>query len=190
MSDLIGGLAQAAASQGEQSRPEQAGKQAGGRSFESVLKQGANGDAADHGGASPAPTRHSPDAPAGVSGAQLEQFRVSLTKDIQSIDPAGSSRNDFYRDLIDGRTRSGMLKEAMSGVGGAETKTDVREYLKGTEEEWHAVEAIMKSDKELSTGQLLGLQARLYQVSQHVEVMSKVVDQVTGGIKTVLNTNV
>jgi hypothetical protein len=39
-------------------------------------------------------------------------------------------------------------------------------------------------------GELLGLQARLYQVSQQVEVMSKVIDQVTGGIKTILNTTV
>ena len=44
--------------------------------------------------------------------------------------------------------------------------------------------------KNLSPGELLALQARLYQVSQHIEVMSKVVDQMAGGIKTVLNTNV
>jgi hypothetical protein len=37
---------------------------------------------------------------------------------------------------------------------------------------------------------LLGLQARLYQVAQHVEVVSKVIDQVTGGVKTILNTNI
>ena len=48
----------------------------------------------------------------------------------------------------------------------------------------------MMSDRDLSTGELLGLQARLYQVSQHIEVMSKVVDQVTGGIKSILNTNI
>ena len=48
----------------------------------------------------------------------------------------------------------------------------------------------MRSDKDLSSGELLGLQARLYQVSQHIDVMSKVVDQMTSGIKTILNTNV
>ena len=58
------------------------------------------------------------------------------------------------------------------------------------ETDWLNVERIMTSDKGLSTGELLGLQARLYQVSQHVEVVSKVVDQVTGGIKTILNTNI
>ena len=58
------------------------------------------------------------------------------------------------------------------------------------ENEYKAVEDIMKSDKSLSQGELLALQARLYQVSQHIEVMSKVVDQMAGGIKTVLNTNI
>ncbi len=58
------------------------------------------------------------------------------------------------------------------------------------ESEFKQVESIMKSDKNLSPGELLALQARLYQVSQHIEVMSKVVDQMAGGIKTILNTNV
>ncbi len=52
-----------------------------------------------------------------------------------------------------------------------------------TENEWLKLDNIMRSDKELSQGELLGLQARLYQVSQHIDVLSKVVDQMTGGVK-------
>jgi hypothetical protein len=68
--------------------------------------------------------------------------------------------------------------------------TDLRGRFGQIETEWNQVEAIMRSNKDLSTSELLGLQARLYQVTQHVEVLSKVVDQVTGGVKTILNTNV
>jgi hypothetical protein len=78
----------------------------------------------------------------------------------------------------------------MGGVGNTPKGTDLRGQFSKVEGEWHQLESIMKSDKDLSQGELLGLQARLYQVSQHVEVMSKVVDQVTGGVKTILNTNV
>ena len=73
---------------------------------------------------------------------------------------------------------------------GAPANTDLRGRLGQVENEWNQVEQIMRTSPDMSTGELLALQARLYQVSQHVEVLSKVVDQVTGGIKTILNTNV
>jgi hypothetical protein len=78
----------------------------------------------------------------------------------------------------------------MSKSHGAPVGTDLRGRFGQVENEWNQVESVMRSNRELSTTELLGLQARLYQVTQHVEVLSKVVDQVTGGIKTILNTNV
>jgi hypothetical protein len=84
-----------------------------------------------------------------------------------------------------------MLKEAYSKIGNtSKATTDLSGRFTQIESEYKQVESIMRSDKNLSPGELLALQARLYQVSQHIEVMSKVVDQMAGGIKTVLNTNV
>ena len=84
-----------------------------------------------------------------------------------------------------------MLKDAYNNLGKtAKVPSDLRGNLVNTESEWKAVQQIMNSDKNLSQGELLALQQRLYMVSQHVEVMSKVVDQMAGGIKTVLNTNI
>ena len=84
----------------------------------------------------------------------------------------------------------GLLREAMNGVDNTPTGTNLKGMFGKVEGEWFNLEQFMRSDKDLSTGELLGLQARLYQVSQHIDVMSKVVDQMTSGIKTILNTNV
>jgi hypothetical protein len=153
----------------------------GGRSFQDVLgSQNA---------------RHASDSPfaepsAQVSGAQLERMRVELTQRIDNLAPGSSKINALLPELIDSRTRMGLLREAMKGVGPQAKGIDLHGRFAQVENEWLGVESVMKSNKDLSTGELLGLQARLYQVSQHVEVMSKVVDQVTSGIKTILNTTV
>jgi len=151
----------------------------GGRSFESVLQS------------APGNGFNQPQQPAGVSGAQLEQMRVDLARRIDQIPPGTSKINALLPEFIDSRTRMGLLKEAMNSVGtNRRADIDLHGRFAQVENEWSQIESIMRSNQDLSTGQLLGLQARLYQVSQHVEVMSKVVDQVTGGIKTILNTNV
>ena len=143
------------------------------RSFESVLRQDS--------GASPKSPAESAGASApgsgqdvqGVSGARLDRMRTELLP-----------------EWLDSNTRIKLLREAMKSVGGSPTGTDLRGRFGQLEKDWYEIEKVMRSSKDLSQGELLGLQARLYQVSQHIEVMSKVVDQMTGGVKTILNTNV
>ncbi len=152
-----------------------------GRSFESVL-QNTNRDGGDE-ASSTAP-------PATISGAQVEQRSGELTKRLADLPPNSSKITALFPELIDSRTRLGLLKEAIQSVGRTPGSSNLHGRLGHIEERWYQLETIMKSNKDLSMGELLGLQAQLYQVSQHIEVMSKVVDQVTGGIKTILNTNV
>lgn len=104
--------------------------------------------------------------------------------------PAGAPAvQALLPELIGGRRRLELLREAMSRAGRVATANELG-ALRRVEAEWQAVESEMWSGRELGMAELLALQARLYQVTQHIEVLSKVVDQVTGGIKTVLNTNV
>lgn len=163
----------------QQQQPQQQG---GGRSFENVLQNG-GGNNNEGGMALGQPTS--------VPPARLEQFRVDLMQRVGQL-PEGSPRiNALMPEFIDTKTRLGLLKEAVSGMNGTTpANKNVMGSLSNVEGEWNQLDTIMKSNKELSQGELLGVQARLYQVSQHVEVLSKVVDQMTGGIKTVLNTNV
>lgn len=148
----------------------------GGRSFEEVLQK--EGD--------PASVEST-----GISGAKLEKMHRELMQRYNQIPQGTPTASILMPEMIDGQNRLGLLRKAMEGVGsGSPVGTDLRGRFRQVENEWQDVERVLRSNKELSTGELLGLQARLYQVSQHVEVMSKVVDQMTGGIKTILNTNV
>jgi hypothetical protein len=126
----------------------------------------------------------------GVSGAGLEQLRAELAQRLDRIPANDKSLDKIWPELMRTHTRLGMLREAMKGVDQTPTGTNLKGVFGRVESEWFNLEQIMRSDKDLSSGELLGLQARLYQVSQHIDVMSKVVDQMTGGIKTILNTNV
>ena len=186
MADPISGVAHGAISQqldGEKMRQHGG---AGGRSFENVLQQTQEAENPDRQTAVGAVGAERP-----VSGAKLEEMRRDLMQRVGDLPPGASNVSTLLPELIDTRTRLGMLRDVISQSGkGTPAGTDLRGRFGQIENEWNQVEAMMMSNKDLSTTELLGLQARLYQVSQHVEVLSKVVDQVTGGIKTILNTSV
>jgi hypothetical protein len=147
------------------------------RSFETVLN-------------SPKEVKPEPAITENVRTDQLEQLRSDLIKRLDKLSTDSPFHNNLLTEVLDTRTRFGLLKEAMIGINSPGKTSDIKGRFAQIENEWYQLEGIMKSDKDLSTGELLGLQARLYQVSQHIEVLSKAVDQVTNGIKTVLNTNV
>jgi hypothetical protein len=130
-----------------------------------------------------------------TSGAEmqqkLDQMEAELAQKFKQQNQDQSKINKMLPELLDNKTRLSMLKEAYSNIGNTSKVTsDLSGRFSQVETEYKQVESIMHSDKNLSSGELLALQARLYQVGQHIEVMSKVVDQMAGGIKTVLNTNV
>ena len=122
---------------------------------------------------------------------KLDQMEAELADRFRETNQNQNNFNKMLPELLDSKSRLGMLREAYGKLGDTSKVTsDLSGRFTQVENEYKQVEAIMNSDKNLSTGELLALQARLYQVGQHIEVMSKVVDQMAGGIKTVLNTNV
>lgn len=189
MSDMVSGLAgqifQKIADQQTNVRFEQ---RTGGQSFENVLQQtGSTDKVADE--------RSNPNVKTEpVSAQTLEELRIELARQIREIDQSNRTAPDFdklFESMMSGKSRLGMMREVYSEIPNTSKVTnDLPGRFVQVENEYKAVEAIMHSDKNLSSGQLLALQARLYQVGQHIEVMSKVVDQMAGGIKTILNTNV
>jgi hypothetical protein len=186
MADPVSGIVQNVLSQQLEGQRLQQQQQGGaGRSFESVLRQ-QEGGAGPQQGATPETA-----APPPVSGAKIERMRLDLMERVGKLPPGSPNVNALLPELLDSRTRLGMLHDVISksNAPGA-SGPDLRGRFGQIETEWNQVEAVMRSNKDLSTTELLGLQARLYQVTQHVEVLSKVVDQVTGGVKTILNTNV
>jgi hypothetical protein len=189
MADPVSGIAQNVLSQQLEGQRLQQQQQGGaGRSFESVLRQHEGAGAPQQGGA---PPESAAPATPPVSGAKIEQMRLDLMERVNRLPPGSPSAGALLPELLDSRTRLGMLRDVISKSNApGSSQTDLRGRFGQIETEWNQVEAVMRSNKDLSTTELLGLQARLYQVTQHVEVLSKVVDQVTGGVKTILNTNV
>lgn len=122
---------------------------------------------------------------------KLDEMQAELADKFKQTEQQPNKINQMLPELLESKSRFGLLKEAYSNIGNTSKVTsDLSGRLTQVESEYKAVESIMRSDKNLSPGELLALQARLYQVGQHIEVMSKVVDQMAGGIKTVLNTNI
>ncbi len=146
----------------------------GGKSFESVMQQ-------------PAPGQ--PDQVfqqgSGVSGVTLEQLRADLMQRL-----ANPSAGDFGGLFDNARLRISALRDGIHGMSPEQRSPDMLARFSQVESQWTQIEAMLNSDRELSQGELLGLQARMYQLTQNIEILSKVVDQVTGGIKTILQTNV
>ena len=132
------------------------------------------------------------DKPGTETANKLDQIQEDLQKRTQAPDADPARMTKLLQEIMgESGGRMSMLKDAYDKLGKTnKVPSDLRGNLINTESEWNAVQQIMNSDKNLTQGELLALQQRLYMVSQHVEVMSKVVDQMAGGIKTVLNTNI
>jgi len=193
MSDMISGVAgqlfqQILENQTTKQQPQTQNK----RTFESYLQQQDTKTQSDN--QTPTQTVEKTQQPT-TSGTEmqkkLDQMEAELADRFRETNQNQNNFNKMMPELLDSKSRLGMLREAYGKLGDTSKMTsDLSGRFTQVENEYKQVEAIMNSDKNLSTGELLALQARLYQVGQHIEVMSKVVDQMAGGIKTVLNTNV
>lgn len=153
-------------------------------SFENVLQNGSN----------QAAETQSVNGTNGISNPKLETMRLDLIDRYQNLPNGVPKVSAIFPEFVDTKTRMSnfraMLNKAVGSNGNTPQATNVQGRFSQVENEWYQLENIMRSDKDMSQGELLGLQARLYQVSQHVDVLSKVVDQMTSGVKTILNTNV
>ena len=178
MGELATGVVQKQLGGNMQSQEKQALQQTpNGRSFENVLQQN---DGQNQTGK--------------TNDSRLENMRVDLMQRYQELPSGVPKVTAIFPEYMDVKTRMSEFKEvlnkAVGSVGSLPQGTDIQGRFSQVENEWLKLDGVMRSDKELSQGELLGLQARLYQVSQHIDVLSKVVDQMTSGVKTILNTNV
>lgn len=192
MADIVSGILQKQMGGNGQGLEKQLLQQSptGGRSFESHLQQKSGQSAPNIEAQTPNKTNQINR----VGDSKLEPMRVDLMQRYQNLPEGAPKVSAVFPEYLDTKTRMSAFKDilnkAIGSNGNAPQATDVKGRFSQVENEWKNIDTLMRSDKEMSQGELLGLQARLYQVSQHIDVLSKVVDQMTGGIKTILNTNV
>lgn len=153
----------------------------GGRSFENILQNGGN------------QTNQQPENNI-TNDKKLDGMRLDLINRYNNLPDGAPSVSAVFPEYLNTKTNmsafKNILNEALSSGLNTNQSKDVIGKFTNVEKEVGELDQLMRSDKNLSQGELLSLQARLYQVSQHIDVLSKVVDQMTGGVKTVLNTNV
>lgn len=192
MADIVSGILQKQLGGNGQGMEKQMLQQSptGGRSFESHLQQKSGQPAPDTAVQSPNKTNQINR----VEDPKLEPMRVDLMQRLQNLPEGAPKVSAIFPEYLDTKTRMSSFKDilnkAIGSTGSTPQATDVKGRFSQVENEWQQLDTVMRSGKDMSQGELLGLQARLYQVSQHIDVLSKVVDQMTGGIKTILNTNV
>jgi hypothetical protein len=134
----------------------------GGRSFESVLRGGN------------APAGQTPQVPS-VTHAPEPTTQLPLRAEALDV----NVRQELTRLVLneESRTQGGGLFGLVSQIEKANLRSD-------------AVLKELGTNKDLTQGDLLVMQTMVYKAAQSTEVLSKVVDQVTGSVKTILSTNV
>lgn len=138
---------------------------AGGRSFETVLRGGAEKapEQATHASSDTRPRRVAPPAEEPARPEMLDaRVRQELTRLVLHDEAGGRGEGIF-----------GFISQAEKAT--LRSDTALRE---------------LSVNKDLTPGDLLVMQAMVYKAAQSTEVLSKVVDQVTGSVRTILNTNV
>ena len=136
---------------------------AGARSFESVLRGG------------DVPAGQNTQAP---SGARAPEAPAQSPLRTETLDV--NLRQELTRFVLNEGSRAqggGGFFGLISQIEKANLRSD-------------AVLKEVASNKDLSQGELLLMQSVVYKAAQSTEVLSKVVDQVTGSVKTILSTNV
>lgn len=187
MSDAVSGIIQKQLSSNMQGMQNQQSQQTQtGRSFENILQNGNQ---------QPAEAQGSQNIPNITGDKKLDGMRLDLINRYQNLPQGVPSVSAVFPEYLDTKTQMGGFKKILndalnSGLNNNSQSKGVLGKFTDVETEFKALDSIMRSDKNMSQGELLSVQARLYQVSQHIDVLSKVVDQMTSGVKTVLNTNV
>lgn len=188
MGDLVNSVIQKQLGGGAAGMEKQQAQQSqNGRSFENVLQKNGAPGASNIENQSVNQTNR-------ISDPKLDSMRVDLMQRYQNLPDGVPKVTAIFPEYLDTKTRMSsfrnILNQAVGSVGDTPQTKNVQGRFSQVEDEWLKLENVMGSDKELSQGEMLGLQARLYQVSQHIDVLSKVVDQMSSGVKTILNTNV
>jgi len=189
MADIVSGVIQKQLSSNTPGMEKQLLQQSpNGRSFENVLQNGTQQTGQNQNPQSVSAENNI------TNDKKLNGMRLDLMERYNSLPDGVPKTTVVLPEFLDTKTRMSAFRDVLNNAIGSATKspqgTDIKGRFSTVENEWFQLEKFMRSDKELSQGELLGLQARLYQVSQHIDVLSKVVDQMTSGVKTVLNTNV
>jgi hypothetical protein len=120
---------------------------------------------------------------------QIASMETDLRNRLDRTKP--QSAGELFRPEVDqSKAALDKLTTAVNKLPPKGAFDPVRERLKVIEQQFQKSSSLIRAGKEMDPKSLLNVQMQLYQVSENIELLSKVVDQLTSGVKTIMQTQV
>jgi hypothetical protein len=129
----------------------------------------------------PAVTQPSPD--------RISAIESALKQKLEKTD-ARSATEFFRMEMTNTRQEMNKLAQAVGRLQPQSASSSLRERLNLIEQQFQKSAGLIQRVKDMDPKSLLNVQLQLYQIAENIELMSKVVEQVNTGVKTVMQTQV
>jgi NAD+--asparagine ADP-ribosyltransferase len=124
-----------------------------------------------------------------LSGQQAASLETALRKRLtQTV--TNNPADVFASDMKTTRAELNKLTTAVNRMPDNKSSASIRDSLNSIESEYQNSTKLINDSKGMDMQALLKLQAQLYQMGENVQLLSKVVDQATSGVKTIFQTQV
>lgn len=124
-----------------------------------------------------------------VSEQQAANLETALRKRLSQTGSTNPS-HVFAPELRTARANLTKLNVAVAKMPENKNSVSIRDSLSAIETMYQQSARLIGGSKGMDLQSLLKVQSELYRMSENIDVLSKVVDQVTSGVKTIFQTQV
>lgn len=124
-----------------------------------------------------------------VSEQQAANLETTLRKRLSQTTSTNPSYV-FAPELKTARANLTKLNVAVAKMPENKNSVSIRDSLSAIETMYQQSARLIGGSKGMDLQSLLRIQSELYRMSENIDVLSKVVDQVTSGVKTIFQTQV
>lgn len=120
---------------------------------------------------------------------QIASLESNLTK---RIDGSGArTAQDLFRvEMKDSRVALDKLTTTVDKLPQRNAFSPIRQRLNTIEQQYQRSGNLISRVNDMDPKSLLKVQVQLYELSENMELLAKVVDHVSSGVKTIMQTNV
>jgi hypothetical protein len=127
--------------------------------------------------------------PVQPNAQQVASIEGGLKTKLERTDARNAA--DFFRvEMKDSKVALDKLTQAVDKLPQKTAFGPVRQRLNLIEQQYQKSGELIGRVKNMDPQSLLKAQVQLYQLSENMELLSKVVEQMTTGVKTIMQTNV
>ncbi len=124
-----------------------------------------------------------------VSNQQAASIETALRKRLAQTTSTNPSHL-FATDMRTARVNLNRLNATVNKMPENKSSASIRDSLSSIESQYQQSAKLIGGSQSMDLQSLLKVQTQLYKMSENIDVLSKVVDQVTSGVKTIFQTQV